>query len=90
MRLRPGRETRPGDVVFHWHKSLAGRPSLVGWSIILGPLSVYRTTSMTQGSRGRARGVPTIGFGWRMPLIDYTDLERPIDGRALAVYEQEL
>lgn len=84
-------ETRPGDVVFHWHKSIAGRPALVGWSIITGPLSVAQDyTWMPQGTRGRARGVPTTGLGWRMPLTGYTALEQPIDGGALAEQEHEL
>ena len=57
-------ETQPGDVVLHWHKSLIGRPALVGWSTVVGPLSVDEHYSwMPQGSRGRARGVPTVGRG---------------------------
>jgi hypothetical protein len=84
-------ETRPGDVVFHWHKSRAGRPALVGWSVIAGPLSVAQDyTWMPQGTRGRARGVPTVGLGWRMPCTGYTALDQPIDGRALARHEDQL
>jgi hypothetical protein len=84
-------ETRPGDVVFHWHKSLAGRPALVGWSTITGPLSVDQNYSwMPKGTRGRARGVPTVGRGWRMPCTDFTALQRPIDGAALAAQEDAL
>ena len=62
-----------------------GRPALVGWSVIAGPLSVAQDyTWMPQGTRGRARGVPTVGLGWRMPCTGYTALDQPIDGRALA------
>jgi len=27
----------PGDIVFHWHTALVGRPAIVGWSTIIGP-----------------------------------------------------
>ena len=53
-----------------------GRPALVGWSVITGPLSVAQNyTWMPQGTRGRARGVPTVGLGWRMPCTGYTALD---------------
>ena len=46
-------ETQPGDVVLHWHKSLIGRPAMVGWSVVTGPLSVDEDYSwMPLGSRG--------------------------------------
>jgi len=41
-------ETRPGDVVFHWHKSLAGRPALVGCRP---SLAHYQSTRITAGCR---------------------------------------
>jgi hypothetical protein len=84
-------ETRPGDVVFHWHTALVGRPALVGWSIVTGPLSVDPDYSwMPQGTRGRARGVPTVGQGWRMPCGGFNHLDHPIDGRTLAEREGRL
>jgi len=84
-------ETRPGDVVLHWHTALVGRPALVGWSIITGPLSVDPDYSwMPQGTRGRARGVPTVGQGWRMPCGGFNHLDHPIDGRKLAEREARL
>lgn len=84
-------ETQPGDVVFHWHTSLVGRPALVGWSIITGPLAVDPDYSwMPQGTRGRARGVPTVGQGWRMPCGGFHRLDHPIDGQILAAREAPL
>ncbi|BEH02746.1 hypothetical protein brsh051_20270 [Brooklawnia propionicigenes] len=29
---------RPGDRIFHWHKTPAGEPGIIGWSEALGPL----------------------------------------------------
>lgn len=84
-------ETRPGDIVFHWHKDLTGHPAIVGWSRITGPLYVDADYSwMPQGTRGRARGVPTVGPGWRMPCESFTPLATPIDGNVLANREDEL
>lgn len=84
-------ETTPGDVVLHWHKSLRGRPALVGWSTVTGPLSVDEDYSwMPQGTRGRARGVPTVGYGWRMPCGGMNSFDRPIDGARLAACESEM
>jgi hypothetical protein len=49
--------TQPDDVDFHWHTSRAGRPALVGWSVITGPLTEVQDYAwMPQGTRGRARG----------------------------------
>src|SRR5690242_6268596 len=67
-------ETRPGDVVLHWHKTKLGQPALVGWSEVTGPLSVRSMTWQARGTRGRARGVPTTGPSWTMQcggLIDF-------------------
>lgn len=84
-------ETRPGDVVLHWHTSLVGQPALVGWSSVAGPLSVDEHYSwMPQGTRGRLRGVPTVGRGWRMPLGGFNRFERPISRADLAAHELEL
>src|ERR1700741_685857 len=84
-------ETRPGDVVLHWHRNLIGRPALVGWSTITGPLSVEGNyTWMAHGTRGRARGRPTIGQGWRMPCGGFEHLENPIDKSRLADLESRL
>lgn len=59
-------ETRPGDIVLHWHKTRAGQPALVGWSEVTGPLSVGSISWQARGTRGRARGGPTKGPSWIM------------------------
>jgi hypothetical protein len=84
-------ETRPGDIVLHWHRSLVGRPALVGWSTITGPLSIEGNyTWMAHGTRGRARGRPTTGQGWRMPCRGFERLDNPIDKGHLAELETRL
>jgi hypothetical protein len=73
--------TRPGDVVFHWHTDWFENSAIIGWSEIVGPLEeVYPYTWQARGTRGRARGVPTVGRrGWRMPCANFTELTRPVD-----------
>ncbi|MGW4214134.1 DUF3883 domain-containing protein [Lentzea sp. NPDC004789] len=78
-------ELRPGDVVFHWHRTLLGRPALVGWSEVTGPLSEEDNyVWQARGTRGRARGVPTIGRGWRMQCGGLHRLEHPLDRSRIA------
>ncbi|WP_433781587.1 protein NO VEIN domain-containing protein [Actinomycetospora sp. CA-101289] len=73
--------TRPGDVVFHWHTDWFENSALIGWSEIAGPLEeVYPYAWQARGTRGRARGVPTVGRGWRTPCANFTELTRPVDG----------
>jgi hypothetical protein len=69
---------QPGDRVFHWHKSQENEPALVAWSEAVGPLETIEMSWQARGTRGRARGVPTIGEAWRMPLANKTDLATPI------------
>jgi uncharacterized protein DUF3883 len=84
-------EARPGDIVLHWHRTLMGRSALVGWSTITGPLSIEDNYSwMAHGTRGRARGRPTTGQGWRMPCRGFAQLASPIDGGRLAELEPQL
>lgn len=84
-------ETKPGDVVLHWHRSLAGPPALVGRSTITGPLSIEDNyTWMAHGTRGRARGRPTTGQGWRMPCHGFERLGRTIGKSRLAELEPRL
>lgn len=84
-------ETRPGDIVFHWHKNLVGQPALVGWSEVLGPLAIDSGyTWLAHGTRGRARGVPTSGHGWVMPCSGLTRLPRPVSHTRLAELEPRL
>lgn len=69
---------QPGDRVFHWHKSLLGEPAIVGWSEAVGPLGEITMSWQAKGTRGRARGVPTVGAAWRMPLRNFALLEKPV------------
>ena len=69
---------QPGDRVFHWHQTPSGEPGLLGWSEASGPLTTITWSWQARGTRGRERGVPTVGPTWNMPLIGYTKLERPI------------
>lgn len=84
-------ETRPGDVVFHWHSELAGEPAIVGWSEVVGPLTVDSSYLwMAHGTFGRARGVPTSGRGWRMPCGGFNRLARPVTRTRLVELEPRL
>jgi hypothetical protein len=84
-------ETQPGDVVLHWHKKLVGQPALIGWSQVTGPLSEIETyTWQARGTRGRARGVPTTGPGWRMPCGGLNRLPQPITSNRFAALEHAL
>ncbi|SDJ37508.1 protein of unknown function [Actinokineospora alba] len=84
-------ETRPGDVVLHWHATLLGYPALVGWSTVTGPLSIEDNYSwLARGTRGRNRGVATTGQGWRMPCAEFKRLARPVGGQRLAEVEPRL
>jgi hypothetical protein len=42
-------ETRPGDVVLHWHDE-GSRRALVGWSEVTGPLSAGTITWQAHGT----------------------------------------
>lgn len=68
----------PGDRVFHWHKSIAGEPAIVGWSEAAGPIRVETKSWQARGTRGRARGVPTVGPAWVVPLVNFVTLDQPI------------
>lgn len=69
---------QPGDRVFHWHKTPSGEPGILGWSEAAGPLETITWSWQARGTRGRERGVPTVGPTWNMPLTGYTELARPI------------
>jgi hypothetical protein len=72
--------TRPGDIVFHWHTDWFDSSAIIGWSEIVGPLEdVHSYAWQARGTRGRARGVPTVGRGWRMPCANFTELTSPVD-----------
>lgn len=69
---------QPGDIVLHWHKTLAGEPGIVGWSQATG---VYEDTDIAwqaHGTVGRAKGNLKPRPAWRMPLLNYTALAGPV------------
>lgn len=68
----------PGDRVLHWDKRPGSRPALVGWSEAAGPLETIDWSWQARGSRGRARGIATDGPAWRLPLVNYVELDEPI------------
>lgn len=66
---------QPGDVVFHWHKEIAGVPALVGWSIATGVIEDTQIEWQAHGTYGRAAARPPARPAWRMGLEDYTPLD---------------
>ncbi|WP_158073288.1 protein NO VEIN domain-containing protein [Amycolatopsis sp. CB00013] len=84
-------ETRPGDIVLHWHRTLLRQPALVGWSTVVGPLAIEEHYTWTaHGTRGRERARPTTGQGWRMPCTGFQRLAQPVDKRRLIELEPQL
>jgi len=71
-------EARPGDIVLHWHKRWIGRPALVGWSEVTGPLSIGSITWQARGTRGRARGVASTGASWLMQCGGFHPFDEPV------------
>jgi hypothetical protein len=74
---------QPRDRVFHWHKSLGGEPGILGWSEASGPLYSDTREWLARGTAGRARGVPTTGPTWVMPLKGFQRLAAPVLRSAL-------
>lgn len=81
---------QPGDRVFHWHKTPSGEPGILGWSEAVGPLETITWSWQARGTRGRERGVPTVGPTWNMPLTGYTEFARPITRSALNARRAEV
>ncbi|WP_173921743.1 protein NO VEIN domain-containing protein [Agromyces sp. Marseille-P2726] len=81
---------QPGDRILHWHKPERGEPAIIGWSEAVGPLETLTWSWQARGTRGRARGVPTVGPAWRMPLANYTELERPVTRTTLNAQRSEI
>lgn len=81
---------RPGDRVFHWHKNSLNEPAIVGWSTASGPVETFDMTWQARGTRGRARGVAATGPAWRVPLLDFTELDPPVLRSALQARYDEL
>lgn len=81
---------KPGDIVFHWHKTLAGEPALVGWSEAVGPLSTSSMDWLAHGTRGRARGRASHVPTWTMELGGFTELDAPLTLRELNARREDV
>lgn len=81
---------QPGDRVFHWHRAEDGTPAIIGWSEATGPLETIPWQWQARGTRGRARGVPTAGDAWRMPLTNYSNLDEPLTRPLLNEHRAEI
>ena len=69
--------TSPGDVVFHWHTDLVGRPAIVGWSVVVGPLGVGMFPwTPKQGFAKSELAEPRVH--WSMPLGGIHLLDTPV------------
>lgn len=69
---------QPGDVVLHWHKTLAGEPGIVGWSQATGAYEDTDISWQAHGTVGRASGTLVPRPAWRMPLMNYMPLANPV------------
>lgn len=65
----------PGDIVLHWHKTLAGEPGIVGWSRATGTYEETTIEWQARGTVGRAKGSMAPRPAWRMPLEGYVALQ---------------
>ncbi len=82
--------TRPGDVVFHWHKHLLGTPALIGWSVIAGPVRDAFEEWQPRGTYGRAALSQGLRPVWQVPLSGYTSLAKPVTEADVRSLEAEL
>jgi len=69
---------QPGDIVLHWHKTLADEPGIVGWSQATGAYEDTDISWQAHGTVGRASGSLKPRPAWRMPLVNYTPLADPV------------
>jgi hypothetical protein len=83
-------EVDDGDVVLHWWTRGDAEPALVGWSRAIGPVRSSQITWQARGTVGRARGVPTVGPAWRLPLTGFTEFSPSIGLSDLRALESEL
>lgn len=77
---------QPGDIVLHWHKTLADEPAIVGWSQATGAYEDTDISWQAHGTVGRGTGSLKLRPAWRMPLVSFTLLTNPVlisDVRAL-------
>lgn len=69
---------QPGDIVFHWHKHLAGDPGIVGWSRATGAYEDDEIQWQAHSKAGIVKGNLKPRPAWRMPLLNYTALAEPV------------
>lgn len=81
---------QPGDIVLHWHKTLAGEPGVVGWSEATGAYEDTDISWQAHGAVGRAKGNLKPRPAWRMPLLNYTSLADPTLISEVRSMEKEL
>jgi hypothetical protein len=79
-----------GDIVLHWHKTLAGEPGIVGYSQATGTYEDTDISWQAHGTVGRVRGSLRPRPAWRMPLVDFTLLAKPVLISAVRAREPEL
>lgn len=79
-----------GDIVLHWHKTLADEPGIVGWSQASGAYEDTDISWQAHGTVGRARGSLRERPAWRMPLVNFTLLTDPVLLSAARAREAEL
>jgi len=79
-----------GDIVLHWHKTLADEPGIVGWSQATGAYEDTDISWQARGTVGRARGSLRERPAWRMPLVNFTLLTDPVLLSAARAGEAEL
>jgi len=81
---------QPGDIILHWHKTLAREPGIVGWSQASGAYEETDISWQAHGTVGRARGSLHPRPAWRMPLVNFTPLFDPVLIREVRALETEL
>lgn len=81
---------QPGDVVLHWHKTLAEEPGIVGWSQATGSYEDTDISWQAHGTVGRAKGSLKSRPAWRMPLLSYTPLANPALLSEVRAFDKEL
>jgi Domain of unknown function (DUF3883) len=69
---------RPGDVVLHWHKTLLGRPGIVGYSVAAADPVTDQIVWNAHGTYGRARAGTPRRPAWRVDLADFTRIDPPV------------
>jgi hypothetical protein len=79
-----------GDIVLHWHKTLADEPGIVGWSQATGAYEDTDISWQSRGTVGRARGSLRERPAWRMPLANFSTLTDPVLLGAARAREAEL